>query len=291
MRFTKAHGAGNAFVVLPDRDDRIQLDAPLVRALCDVRTGLGADGVLRIVAGSEGADAFMDYRNADGGAVETCGNGLRVVAKHVVDHGWVGPPDGIVRIATRAGLAEVEVHRDAHGVVSTATVDMGAPDLDPASVPFDVPDGDGVDAPVTVGDAQVRLTAVSMGNPHAVLVVGDVRDAPVATLGPALERHERFPKGTNVEFASPLPDGDVAVRVWERGVGETAACGSGACAVLVALRALGRAGNDLRQRWPGGDLTVHYDPGHHPSVFLTGDAVEVASGELDPRWLGLASAR
>lgn len=279
MRFTKSHGAGNDFVVLHDLDDTLDLTAGLVRALCDRRHGVGADGVLRIVA-TDDADAFMDHRNADGSLAEMCGNGIRLVAKHLVEHLGVPGPD--VRIATRSGVKHVEVRHDSSGTVVAATVDMGAPELDPAAIPFDHEAADAVDVPVATAVDEVRLTAVSMGNPHAVLVVDDVATAPVATIGPALERHERFPKRTNVEF---VVAGTGAVRVWERGVGETAACGSGACATLVALQRLGLAGDEMTLHFPGGDLDVRYVPDEHPSVFLTGEAVDVYTGLLVPRWM------
>jgi diaminopimelate epimerase len=284
MRFVKAHGTGNDFVVLPDWDDRLDLPAALVRAVCDRRRGVGGDGVLRIVAGSDSTDVVMDYRNADGTVAEMCGNGVRVVAKHAVDHGLVEPDDDRVRIGTRAGVKDVAVGRDASGRVTAVTVDMGVPQLDPAAIPFKYAGPGVVDVPVDVDGSPVRLTAVSVGNPHAVVVVDDVDAAPVATLGPGLERHPRFPEGTNVEFVQVLDPGMVRARVWERGVGETAACGSGACAVHVALFALGRAGEETIQSWPGGTLAVHYDR-EDATVRLTGGAVEVASGELDDRWV------
>ncbi|HEX2027206.1 MAG TPA: diaminopimelate epimerase [Nitriliruptorales bacterium] len=290
MRFWKAHGAGNDFVLLVDPDQRLDLTPALVRALCDRRHGVGADGVLRLIAGAEGTDVFMDHRNADGSAAATCGNGVRVVAKHVVDHAEVIPTDGRVRVGTRAGTRTVTVHRGPEGRVVAASVDMGAPALRPRAVPFHADGPQAIDEPVDVDGRVVRVSAVSMGNPHAVVLVDDVASAPVSGLGAALEVHERFPERTNVEFVQPLGDGRVRVRVWERGVGETAACGSGACAVAVALHARGRAGDELIQLWPGGELTTRYAPTEHPSVVLTGPAVEVAQGILDPLWLQRVAA-
>lgn len=285
MRFWKVHGAGNDFVLLADPEQRLELTPTLVRALCDRRHGVGADGVLRLIAGDDATDVFMDHHNADGSAAATCGNGLRVAAKHVVDHGAVTSPDGRVRVGTRAGTKTVTVQRGADGRVVAASVDMGAPALHPSAVPFHADGPRAIDEPVDVDGRVVRVSAMSMGNPHAVVVVDDVASAPVSSLGPALEVHERFPERTNVEFVQPLGDGRVRVRVWERGVGETAACGSGACAVAVALHTLGRAGEELVQLWPGGELTTRYAPAEQPSVVLTGPAVEVAQGTLNPRWL------
>ncbi|MDQ4129862.1 MAG: diaminopimelate epimerase, partial [Actinomycetota bacterium] len=222
MRFTKAHGSGNDFVVLPDWEDRLELTSPLVRALCDRHHGLGGDGVLRVLRGRDGFDVFMDYRNADGSLAALCGNGLRVVAQHVIDHGLVRPPDGRLRIGTRAGTKEVTVRRADDGRVAEVTAELGAPSLDPRDVPFDTDGSEAVALPLTVGTDRVRLTAVRLGNPHAVVVVEQVDRAPVRSLGPAVERHPRFPERTNVQVARENAPGDVTARVWERGVGETA---------------------------------------------------------------------
>ncbi len=288
MRFVKAHGTANDFVVVDDPDDEVTLSAPLVRALCDRRRGVGADGVLRLGAARAGGDVFMDYRNADGSVVEMCGNGVRVVAKHVVDHGRVEPGDGVVAVETRAGLRRARVET-AGGRVVSVTVDMGAPAFAPAGVPFDAdgadPDPDGV-AAVTVAGQQVGLSALSMGNPHAVVVVDDVEAAPVGTLGPALERHRRFPERVNVEFVQVVDRGRLRVRFWERGVGETASCGTGVCAAAVAAHRRGLADPAVEVEVPGGSLGVVWrDPRGGGPVELTGPAVEVASGELADAWL------
>lgn len=285
VEFTKAHGTGNDFVVLDDRAGTLDLGAPLVQALCDRRRGVGADGVLRIAPGGPGQAATMDYRNRDGTLVEMCGNGLRVVAKYVVDRG-VEPAGGVVVIGTPVGPRRVAVERGPDGRVVAATVDLGRPDLRPAAVPFDAGGSRAVEVPVDVDGVRVTLTAVSMGNPHAVVVVDDATAAPVATLGPALERHPRFPQGVNVSFAQPLGEGSVRLRVWERGVGETAACGSAACATLVALREAGHAGDEAEMHLPGGILRVRFDG--DGAVLLTGAAVEVATGHLDQAWLAAA---
>ena len=290
MHFTKAHGTANDFVLLVDLEDRIELSATLVQALCDRRRGVGADGVLRLGKPSTGADVFMDYRNADGGIVEMCGNGVRVVAKHVVDHGLVAPDGDRVVVDTRAGHKPVTVTRDDAGRVREVTVDMGAPVLDPTAIPFHAARPGAPTESITVDGHTLQISAVSMGNPHAVTLVDDVDTAPVRTLGPLVEVDARFPKRTNVEFAQPVADDEIRLRVWERGVGETAACGTGACATLVAFQRLGRVGTQATVHVPGGILGVRYDPQEHPSVFLTGPAVEVAHGELDDDWLADARA-
>lgn len=287
LRFHKAHGTGNDFVVLPDWDDVLDLDDELVRLLCDRRLGIGADGVIRVLPGDDGDDAFMDHRNADGSRPEMCGNGVRVVAKHVVDHGLVFPDDrGVVRVGTRAGTKEVSVRRGHDGRVRTATVDMGPPTLDARRVPFRTDAEEAIDESVEVGGRTVAITAVSMGNPHAVVVVDDVDGYPVAEIGAALEGHERFPAGVNVEFIAPRGREEARVRVWERGVGETAACGTGACAALVGGQQLGILDAEVVLAFPGGDVTVRYDPDDQPAVLLTGGAVEVARGEVDTEALG-----
>jgi len=290
MEFTLAHGTSNDFVLLTDLEDRLEVSADLVRALADRRSGVGADGVIRVGGGGPQADVFMDYRNADGSVVEMCGNGVRVVAKHVVDHGHVTPDhDGVVRVGTRAGVKPVRiVSRHADGRVATVAVDMGPPATAPAQVPFDAPTGPGPLHHLDVDGDEVALSAVSMGNPHAVLQVDEVAAAPVGHLGPRLERDPRFPEGVNVGFAEVVGETDLRLRVWERGVGETAACGTGACAAVVALQQLDLLAAEVAVHLPGGTLLVSHHAGGH--VTMTGPAVEVARGHLDAAWLAEASA-
>jgi diaminopimelate epimerase len=288
MEFTLAHGTANDFVLLEDLDDRIDLPDVLLRALADRRRGLGADGVIRIGPGDGDAEVFMDYRNADASIVEMCGNGVRVVAKHVLDHGLVAPaePD-VLRVGTRAGVKPVRiVERHADGSVATIAVDMGPPVLEPAGVPFLTDDPTAARHHLDVDGATLALSVVSMGNPHAVTVVDDVDAAPVCTLGPRLERDPRFPQGANISFAEVVASDRVRLRVWERGVGETAACGTGACATVVALQRLGLAATHVTVDLPGGRLEIEHHG--HGSVIMTGPAVEVARGRLDPSWLAAA---
>ncbi len=284
MRFTKAHATGNDFIVLPDWDDELRLEPDLIHLLCDRRRGLGADGVIRLIRGPH---TVMDYRNADGSMAEICGNGLRVAAKYVIDRAIANASDGSVLIDTRAGTRKVTVRLGPRGRVEDATVDMGPANFHPAAVPFEASGQEAIDVPVKVDGSLVRLTALSFGNPHAVVVSDDVTSAPLETVGAALEQHPRFPERTNVEFAEVAGPSEVRVRVWERGVGETAGCGSGACAVLVALRRLGVIGDEATLHFPGGDVHVRYEP---TRVLLTGSAMEIASGELDPTWLAEASS-
>lgn len=285
MEFTLAHGTANDFVLLEDLDDQLELPASLVRALADRRRGLGADGVIRIGPGGDDADVVMDYRNADGSIVEMCGNGVRVVAKHVLDHALITPgePD-VVRVGTPSGVKPVRVvARHPDGRVATVAVDMGPPILDPARVPFATDDPDALRHHLDVDGDAVTLSVVSMGNPHGVTVVDDVDAAPVRTLGPRLERDGRFPEGANISFVEVVGRDRVRLRVWERGVGETAACGTGACASVVALQRLGLADAAVAVDLPGGRLEIGHDG--RGSVTMTGPAVEVARGRLDDAWL------
>lgn len=308
MEYTLAHGTANDFVVLADLDGTIELSAVLARALCDRRRGLGADGVLRLGAPSTpDADVFMDHRNADGSTAQMCGNGVRVVAKHVLDHGLLASRDGsgaavaardrdVVRVATRSGVKAVRVvARHADGTVAEVAVDMGAPVLEPTDVPFRADDATAVlhtvelDDPALVsafGKDAIEFAVVSMGNPHAVLSVDDVDAAPVESLGPWLEAHRRFPDHANVGFAQVLARDAIRLRVFERGVGETAACGTGACAAVVALQRQGLVDAEVAVHLPGGTLTIAYTAGG--TVTMTGPAVEVAHGVLDTAWSSAA---
>lgn len=299
MDVTLAHGTGNDFVVLPDLDDAIELSSGLARALCDRRRGPGGDGVLRLGASrTDDADVFMDHRNADGSTARMCGNGVRVVAKHLLDHGLLDPrrrgdrPD-VVRVATRSGVKDVTVvERHGDGTVAAVAVDMGRPRFAPRDVPFDAVDPDAtvhavpVDDPavaVALGKDVVEFAVVSMGNPHAVLLVGDAAGAAVDTIGRWLETHPRFPEHANIGFAQVVGRGALHLRVWERGVGETAACGTGACAAVVALQRQGLVDRDVAVTLPGGTLQVAHVPGR--TVTMVGPAVEIAHGRLDPAWL------
>ena len=295
MEFTKSHGTANDFVVLADLADDLELSASLARALADRRRGIGADGVIRIGApvsapsgAATDADAFMDHRNADGSTAEMCGNGVRVVAKHVVDRHLVVPgPDGEVRVATRAGVKRVRVvgrHRD--GTVAEVAVDMGVPVFTPSAVPFEADHEDALLHPVEVDGKVHQLAVVSMGNPHGVLRVEDVDTAEVASLGPRLETHRRFPAKANIGFAEVVSRSELRLRVWERGVGETAACGTGACAAVVSLQRLGDLDEEVAVRLPGGTLVIRHPAGS--SVVMTGPAVEVARGHVDDAWLAAA---
>ncbi len=289
MSFVKAHGTGNDFVLLPDLDDRLAVDEALVRALCDRHLGVGGDGVIRLGDGGPEADVFMDYRNADGSIAEMCGNGVRCVAKYVADRGIV--PGDVVRVGTRGGMKAVEiVERHADGTAAQVRVDMGAPRLT-GEVALDLSPlvlAGTTDGSTTAEQRLVTFTTVSMGNPHAVVVVGDVATAPVERWGAHVAAHEAFPEGTNVEFISVPDPTRVIGRIFERGVGETMASGTGASAMATAAHALGLAGPVVTVSLPGGTLAVERTA---DTLLVTGPAVEVAAGTLDDRWLAAAAAQ
>jgi len=274
-------------VLLPDRDGVVELSPALVRALCHRRFGIGGDGVIRVAEArpDTGADVFMDYWNADGSLAEMCGNGVRCVAKHAVDHGLV---DGdVVRVDTRGGVKIVEVvDRDVGGGVSRVRVDMGAPvllgDAQVDVSPLTVMARSGAGGVATAERITVTATTLSMGNPHAVLVVDDVAAAPVDTWGPTIERDPQFPGRTNVEFIRVPAPGRVVGRIWERGVGETLASGTGASAMAVAAHLRAGADRHVIVELPGGELQVDWEL---DTLYVTGPAVEVGAGELDELWL------
>jgi diaminopimelate epimerase len=266
LRLSKHHGAGNDFLVLVDREGTSPIDAGLARALCDRRYGIGADGVIRVSAGRNGADLAMELRNADGGEAEMSGNGVRCLAQAAVDAGLVEGP--AFTVETAAGVREVEYH---DGSAATASVDMGAVLL-------------GDESPVGAGEH--RALAVDVGNPHLVLRVDDPSRTDVEGTGRRLQARAR--NGVNVEFvaAGPGPDA-VTLRVWERGAGETLACGTGSVAAAAAMRHWGEVGDRVEVHSPGGDLSVQLDGDR---ARLSGPVRKVAELDVDPRSV-LAAAR
>jgi len=277
MQVTKVHGCGNDFVVVADPGGTIDVGPGFVRALCDRHRGVGGDGVIRLAPPrDDGSDVFMDYRNADGGVVEMCGNGVRCVATYMLDRGL--HHGDVVRVGSRAGTRHVVVTaRDERGRVVETRVDMGTP-VPTGEVTVRVPTPDGHDV------TAVRVTTVSMGNPHAVIEVDDLDKAPVADWGPRIERDPAFEHGTNVEFITVPATDVVRGRIWERGVGETLASGTGASAMAVAAHLLGRAGREVRVEVPGGVL--HSEWTADDALFIRGPAVAVFDAELDAGWLG-----
>ncbi len=281
LRIWKYHGTGNDFVMLEDLQDERPLTAGLATALCDRRFGVGADGVIRVTRGqAPGEDFFMDYRNADGSIAEMCGNGIRCLGKLVFEHGHTTATE--LRVGSRGGTKRLSLDvRD--GVVRSVTVGMGAPAFERARIPMTGPAEEPfLTEPFEVDGRSYEASAISMGNPHLVLFVEeDPAGVDVRTLGPRIEHDVRFPSKTNVEFVAL--DGEVLkARVWERGSGETMACGTGACAVLVAANEAGLVPARAIVRFPGGDLVVERAA---DEVLLTGPAERVFEGTLDRAWL------
>jgi diaminopimelate epimerase len=284
LAFWKMHGAGNDFVVA-ETDALDVSDASwgqLAIAVCDRHFGVGADGLI-LVQPSEVADRKMRIFNADGSDGEMCVNGIRCFTKYCLDRGLVDVPDGRMIVETGPGLVPVEATRDADGLVASVRVTVREPDLDPAASGVAIEQaGPVLDLCITtedeLGTSTQNVAVVSMGNPHAVQFI-DVAPAeyPLERIGPLMERHPLFQQRTNYEVARVLDRSTIEMRVWERGVGETLACGSGACAVVVAARELGRVGDVVDVRLPGGTLHIEW-PGEG-AVVLSGPVVKVFESE------------
>jgi diaminopimelate epimerase len=275
MRFTKMHGAGNDYIYVDCFANPMPHDpAGLSQRMSDRHRGVGSDGLI-LICPSEVADARMRMFNADGSEAEMCGNGVRCVAKYVYDHGLVRKPRLTVETGRGVLTLDLEV-RD--GLVRQVTVDMGEPILEAARIPTALPGDPPKDAALEVTGRTLRVTCVSMGNPHCITYVEEITDELVLGVGPKVERHPAFPRRTNAEFVRINRPNDVTVRVWERGSGETLACGTGACAVAVAGVLTGRTQRQIVAHLPGGDLQLHWsEKDNH--VYMTGPAVEVFSGE------------
>ncbi len=276
MEFTKIHGTGNDFVMVDARALDRDWNA-LALAMCDRHFGVGADGLILATPSSSG-DVRMRIFNADGSEAEMSGNGMRCLAKFAADAGMVAPRAGRFVVETGAGLLQVQVASDVSGRVASVRQSMGPPRLDPREIPVNI------DAPppimefeLRVGERRLAITPVSMGNPHAILFQDEaVETYPLHEVGPSVEHHELFPKRTNFEVVRVLDRGHAEMRVWERGVGETLSCGSGASAVMVASRLLGLADGTLELRVPGGVLHLAWDG--EGDVMLEGPVAEVFRG-------------
>jgi diaminopimelate epimerase len=293
VHFAKYHGLGNDFLVVDLRGAAGDLaataqDADLVRAACDRQFGVGGDGVLPILPPTTpGSDARMRVLNADGSEAEMCGNGLRCVVKHLWDHDAALRARGAIVVDTGAGALRCEVTPHAGGTrAHTVTVDMGRPRLTRGEIPMTGPAGERcLEQPIDLGDGVTRLvTAVSMGNPHAVIFSDGEPEAKrlAHTVGPALERHGWFPRKTNAEFCAVRSPRELDLWVWERGCGITLACGTGACATVVAACLTGRAsvGEEVTVHLPGGDLAITVAP-DYATVFMRGPAIHVFDADLD----------
>lgn len=273
LKFTKMHGAGNDFVVIDGVHQRVQLTPEQLRLLADRHFGVGCDQIL-LVETSPSPDADFRYRifNADGGEVEQCGNGARCFVRFVHDHGLTHKREIVVE--TKGGLIAPRLEEDGR-----VTVNMGAPIFEAARIPYTAV-GNAIIQPLQVGDTTVQITVLSMGNPHAVQVVTDVEHAPVTAQGALIERHPHFPKRVNAGFMQIVDRGHIKLRVFERGVGETLSCGTGACAAVVAGIRRGLLDERVQVATKGGVLNITW-AGEGAPVLMTGPAITVFEGEIN----------
>lgn len=274
MRFTKMHGAGNDYVYVNCFAGKYPADpANLAIAMSDRHKGIGGDGLI-FIGPSEVADARMRMFNADGSEAEMCGNGIRCVAKYVHDHGIAKKEE--LKIETGRGVLTLQLEI-ARGKAERVRVNMGAPILESAKIPTTLPGDPPIRQKLAAGGREFEVTCVSMGNPHCVTFVDEVNDDWVLRIGPQVERHPAFPRRVNAEFIQVLSPNEFNMRVWERGSGETQACGTGACAAAVAGVLAGLTERRVLAHLPGGDLELEWAASGE--VYLTGPAVEVFSGE------------
>ena len=273
MDFCKTHGIGNDFIIINGFRQVPDNPSALARRLCPRRFGVGADGLI-LALPSDVADARMRIINADGSEPEMCGNGIRCLGKFLWDEGVVRKNP--MTVETLAGVLTLTLKVGNDGRARTVTVDMGVPRFEPAAIPVNAPSNV---VTVALDGVDVRFFCVSMGNPHAVTYDLYPDDAAFYRLGPMMERHPLFPRRANIEFCRLNPDGGVDVRVWERGDGETLACGTGACAVTAAGASMGLIPRETTVHLPGGDLNIRWDENGH--IFMTGPAETVYRGTIE----------
>jgi diaminopimelate epimerase len=279
MKFAKMHGAGNDYVYINGFEEKVADPAGLAVAVSDRHFGIGSDGLILILP-SQVADVRMRMFNADGSEAEMCGNGVRCVAKYAYEHGLVSGKE--IAVETGAGILTLQLLVNARNRVDRVRVNMGKPRLSRREIPMTgAPDEQAIALELPVLDRIFAITCVSMGNPHCVIFVDTVADFPVAKYGPVIEHHPLFPKRTNVEFVEVVSAGEVRQRTWERGAGETLACGTGASAVTVAGVLTGRTGRKIINHLTGGDLEMEW--AQTGEIYMTGPAVQVFAGEYDPR--------
>lgn len=275
MKFTKMHGIGNDYVYVNCFEETLEDPGAVSKRISDRHFGIGSDGLI-LICPSEVADFQMKMFNSDGTQAQMCGNGIRCVGKFVYDKGLTDKTE--VSVETLAGIKFLELHVE-NGQVASVTVDMGKPELVPENIPAVCDQEQFVSVPLEVDGKQWHVTAVSMGNPHAIVYVDDVMAQNLPELGPHFEHHPAFPERVNTEFIHVLDDHTLEMRVWERGAGETLACGTGACASLVATVLNGKCQRSAVLKLLGGDLNITWDEatGH---VFMTGPAETVFEGEI-----------
>ena len=276
MKFTKMQGLGNDYVYVNCFKETIENPPEMAKKVSNRNFGIGSDGLIMINP-SDVADFEMEMYNADGSRSEMCANGIRCVGKYVYDYGLTEKEH--ISVETLAGIKYLDLTVE-DGKVKLVKVDMGSPELVPENIPI-VADGNRViDEPINVNGTEYRMTGVSMGNPHAVVYVEDVKGLDIETIGPAFENHERFPNRVNTEFVKVLDRNTVEMRVWERGSGETMACGTGACAVAVACILNGFTEDKVTVKLLGGDLQIEWDK-EADKIYMTGPAEVSFDGEIN----------
>ncbi len=274
MKFTKMQGAGNDYVYVNCFVESVADPSATAVKLSDRHFGIGSDGLI-LICPSDVADCRMDMYNADGSRSQMCGNGVRCVGRYY--HDRIEKKDTI-SVETLAGIKILKMHYE-NGAVSAITVDMGEPELNPGLIPVNAGGETAVDVPIIVEDTEYRMTCVSMGNPHAIVFVDDVDAVDIEKTGPLFENHGLFPERTNTEFLQMIDDRNIKMRVWERGAGETLACGTGACASAVAATLLGKCGGKATLHLRGGRLDIEWNRGNN-HVYMTGPAEFVFDGEV-----------
>lgn len=276
MKFTKMEGLGNDYIYINCFQEQVEHPQKLAVRLSDRHFGIGADGII-LIKPSEIADFCMDMYNADGSQAEMCGNGIRCVGKYVYDYSLTDQKR--ISVETLAGIKYLDLMVE-DGRVTSVTVDMGMPVLQAVQIPVVSDQERAVDIPIVVNDCEYRMTCVSMGNPHAVVFVDNVQEFPLEAVGPLFEHHKVFPNRINTEFVEVINETEVNMRVWERGTGETLACGTGACASTVACILNHKTEDAITLHLLGGDLKVRWDRNVN-KVYMTGPARVVFDGEID----------
>ncbi len=276
MKFTKMQGIGNDYVYVNCFEEKVENPGKLAVRVSDRHFGIGSDGLI-LIKPSERADFCMEMYNADGSEGAMCGNGVRCVGKYVYDYGLTEQTS--IQVETKSGIKYLDLTVE-EGKVSQVRVNIGAPELSPSGIPV-LADGDKVlDAPIMVDGREYRMTCVSMGNPHAVVYLNDVKNLEIEKIGPMFEMHPCFPDRVNTEFVRVVDGHTLEMRVWERGSGETLACGTGACAVAVASILNGHVSGEVTVKLLGGDLKILWDEQEN-IVYMTGPAAVVFDGEIE----------
>ena len=276
MKFTKMHGIGNDYVYVNCFEENVENPGAAAKIISDRHFGVGSDGLI-LIKPSDIADCEMEMYNADGSQGAMCGNGVRCVGKFVYDH-KIAVKDHI-SVATKSGIKYLDVTAD-NGKAQLLRVNMGAPILDADKIPVTADRQQIIDMPILVDGKEYRMTAVSMGNPHTVVFMEDIKNLAIEKIGPKFENHPCFPDRVNTEFVHVLDENTVEMRVWERGSGETLACGTGACAVAVASILNGYTRDVVTVKLLGGDLKIQWDREEN-TVYMTGPATEVFHGEIE----------